>query len=98
MPFILQLTRHLNPVFFRKYPMKNDSRPATARCTLPSMRLPVIQGKIARRILANYRAGATRFPVGTVQFDHALLMRDIPHQWHQAEDLYVGTQGRHRHP
>ena len=53
------------------------------------MRLPVIQGKIARRILANYRAGATRFPVGTVQFDHALLMRDIPHQWHQAEDLYV---------
>ncbi len=23
------------------------------------------------------------FPAGSVQFDHAILMRDIPHEWHQ---------------
>jgi hypothetical protein len=28
-----------------------------------------------------------RFPRGSVQFDHALIMRDIPHEWHEAEDL-----------
>lgn len=38
---------------------------------------------------SSYFADATRFPAGSVQFDHALLMRDIPHEWHQAEDLYV---------
>lgn len=27
------------------------------------------------------------FPPGTVTFDHALLMRDIPHEWHGRETL-----------
>lgn len=27
------------------------------------------------------------FPPGTITFDHALLMRDIAHAWHQQEDL-----------
>jgi hypothetical protein len=22
------------------------------------------------------------FPAGQIEFDHALLMRDIPHEWH----------------
>lgn len=28
------------------------------------------------------------FPAGAIEFDHALVMRDIPHQWHSAEDLH----------
>jgi hypothetical protein len=24
----------------------------------------------------------TIFPSGSIEFDHALLMRDIPHEWH----------------
>lgn len=29
------------------------------------------------------------FPAGSVHFDHALIMRDIPHEWHMADDLYT---------
>ena len=28
-----------------------------------------------------------KFPVGSIAFDHALLMRNIEHQWHAAENL-----------
>jgi len=27
------------------------------------------------------------FPDGSVEFDHALIMRDIRHEWHQAADM-----------
>jgi hypothetical protein len=30
-----------------------------------------------------------RFPDGSIEFDHALVMRDILHEWHKAEDLYA---------
>lgn len=32
-------------------------------------------------------ADHARFPAGSVQFDHALLMRNIPHEWQQADDF-----------
>jgi hypothetical protein len=28
-----------------------------------------------------------RFPAESVQFDHALIMQDIAHEWHSAEDM-----------
>ena len=27
------------------------------------------------------------FPAGSVTFDHALIMRDLPHQWHEVPDM-----------
>jgi hypothetical protein len=30
-----------------------------------------------------------RFPKDSIQFDHGLIMRDVPHEWHQADDLYA---------
>jgi hypothetical protein len=33
-----------------------------------------------------------RFPAGSIEFDHALVMRDILHEWHKAEDLYVASR------
>ena len=35
-----------------------------------------------------------RFPRGAVAFDHALLMRDIPHEWHSEPELAVGEPQR----
>jgi hypothetical protein len=32
-------------------------------------------------------ANPAQFPVGSVEFDHALVMRDIVHEWHRAEDI-----------
>jgi uncharacterized protein YqjF (DUF2071 family) len=41
---------------------------------------------------STYFADVSRFPSGAVQFDHALVMRDTVHEWHQAEDLYAAPQ------
>ena len=41
---------------------------------------------------SSYFGDNTRFPAGSVEFDHALVMRDILHEWHQAEDLYAIQQ------
>ena len=33
------------------------------------------------------------FPSGSIQFDHALIMRDIPHRWMALPDIALGAQG-----
>lgn len=38
-------------------------------------------------IHSSFFEDSSRFPIGTVQFDCALLMRDIHHQWHGRPDL-----------
>jgi hypothetical protein len=34
---------------------------------------------------------AKRFPKGSIEFDHALIMRNIPHEWHKADELPSGS-------
>jgi hypothetical protein len=41
------------------------------------------------RIYSSYFSDETKFPKGTVEFDHALIMRNVRHEWHSADDLYV---------
>jgi hypothetical protein len=41
------------------------------------------------RISSSYFLNQERFPAGAIEFDHALIMRDIKHEWHSADDLYV---------
>ena len=36
---------------------------------------------------SSYFSNESRFPEGSVEFDHALLMENIPHEWHTAEEL-----------
>ena len=43
-------------------------------------------------VRSSYFDDRTRFPAGAIEFDHALIMRDILHEWHQAEDLYTLPQ------
>jgi hypothetical protein len=38
---------------------------------------------------SSYFADRARFPPGSVEFDCALAMRNLSHEWHSAEDLYV---------
>jgi len=40
-------------------------------------------------VYSSYFADEQRFPAGSVEFDHALVMRDIIREWHKAEDLYA---------
>jgi hypothetical protein len=38
-------------------------------------------------VRSSYFEDKTLFPEGSVQFDHALIMRDVLHEWHSAESL-----------
>jgi len=40
-------------------------------------------------IYSSYFSNETKFPRGTIEFDHALIMRNIEHEWHSADDLYL---------
>lgn len=41
------------------------------------------------RIYSSYFSDEMKFPPGAVEFDHALIMRNVQHEWHSADDLYV---------
>ena len=41
------------------------------------------------RIYSSYFSDENKFPKGTIEFDHALIMRNVDHEWHSADDLYV---------
>ena len=41
-------------------------------------------------VYSSFFSDRQRFPQGSIQFDHALLMRDLRHEWHKADDLYAG--------
>jgi uncharacterized protein YqjF (DUF2071 family) len=40
-------------------------------------------------IYSSYFSDKNRFPAGSIEFDHALIMRDIKLEWHSVDDLYV---------
>ncbi|MFL5731795.1 MAG: DUF2071 domain-containing protein [Chloroflexia bacterium] len=42
-----------------------------------------------KKVHSSFFADRTNFPEGSVEFDNALIMRNIAHEWHNAEDLYV---------
>ena len=41
------------------------------------------------RVYSSYFADEAKFPKGSAKFDHALIMRNIAHEWHTASDLHV---------
>jgi hypothetical protein len=45
-------------------------------------------------IESSFFADESLFPPGAVDFDSALLMRNVPHEWHAKEPLYCGEEKR----
>jgi hypothetical protein len=41
------------------------------------------------RVHSSYFADRALFPAGSVEFDCALIMRNIAHEWHAAEEMYL---------
>lgn len=39
------------------------------------------------QVHSSFFADRERFPEGTIEFDHTLVMRDLVHEWHQAGDM-----------
>lgn len=44
------------------------------------------------KVESSFFADRQRFPKDSIEFDHALIMRDLQHEWHQAEDMYARPQ------
>ena len=42
-----------------------------------------------KRVHSSYFLDEARFPKKSVEFDHALIMRNVAHMWHGADDLYL---------
>lgn len=49
-------------------------------------------------VASSYFVDETRFPPGSLQFDHALVMRDIPHEWRDFGNLRVEAAAGDRRP
>ena len=41
------------------------------------------------RVHSSYFSDEEKFPIDAIGFDHALIMRNVAHEWHSADDLYV---------
>jgi hypothetical protein len=53
-----------------------------------------VRALTVEQVESSFFADTNRFPNGSVQFDHALIMRDIPHEWHQAAEMTSEAQIR----
>lgn len=42
-----------------------------------------------RSVYSSYFSDEEKFPKGDIGFDHALIMRNVAHEWHGADDLYI---------
>ena len=66
----------------------------SARCDsdqLDGMRLETSNWQVQALTVSQIRSSVfddtKKFPIGSITFDHALLMRGIEHQWHAAQNL-----------
>jgi hypothetical protein len=39
---------------------------------------------------SSFYADTAMFPEGTIEFDHALIMQNVQHEWHAAPDFVLG--------
>lgn len=62
-------------------------------CRLDGLRLHTLNWQVSvlnvEQVESSFFADHSIFPAGSVEFDHALIMRNVPHEWHQAEDLFT---------
>ena len=63
-------------------------------CRLDGIRLRTKSWQVrplaVEHVESTFFADESVFPRGSVAFDHALIMRDITHQWHVMEDMVTG--------
>jgi hypothetical protein len=62
-------------------------------CRLDGIRLDTEEWQVSPLAVASvessYFDDTENFPAGSAVFDHALIMRDIPHEWHEVESRRV---------
>ena len=62
-------------------------------CRLDGIRLQTagwrVRALAVEQVKSSFFADESMFPAGSVVFDHALVMRDLPHWWHEEADLFT---------
>jgi hypothetical protein len=62
-------------------------------CRLDGLQLKTLDWHVralnVEKVESSFFSDTTYFPAGSVEFDHALIMRNIRHEWHQAADLFT---------
>ena len=51
-----------------------------------------VRALTVEQVESSFFADTSLFPVGSAEFDHALIMRDIASEWHQTKDLFSETR------
>jgi hypothetical protein len=63
---------------------------------LDGLRLRTLEWRVAALSVQTVRSSffddRKNFPDGSIEFDHALIMRDLMHEWHKADDLYGAAE------
>ena len=63
-------------------------------CRLDGLRLDTKSWQVrplaVEHVESSFFADESVFSAGSVVFDHALLMRDIPHRWHEEAPMVTG--------
>lgn len=80
--------------FFEAGCVGYSSRPDS--CLLDGLLLEVSDWRVSsleiRSVRSRYYDDPSIFPHGSVEIDHALLMRDIPHRWHSEPQMKCNPQ------
>lgn len=62
-------------------------------CRLDGLRLKTLDWQVqaleVEKVESSFFSDTANFPAGSAIFDHALIMRNIRHEWHQAADLFT---------
>ncbi|MGC1480376.1 MAG: DUF2071 domain-containing protein [Chthoniobacterales bacterium] len=84
--------------FFEAGCVGYSSRPQS--CVMDGLRLKVDEWRVSslqvERIRSAFFDDRVVFPVGSIEFDHALLMRDVPHEWHSERSMTASGAGGSR--
>ncbi len=77
--------------FFEAGSIGYSSRPNS--CTLDGLKLKISNWQVSPLEITNCRSGyfddQSLFPADSIKLDHALLMRDTPHEWHSEPEMIV---------
>lgn len=65
-------------------------------CRLDGIRLETdgwqVRPLAIEHVKSSFFADESIFPAGSVTFDHALVMRNLSHRWHQEPDMVIGAK------
>jgi len=48
-----------------------------------------VRALLVSEVQSSFFRDSKRFPAGSIEFDHALMMRDVRHEWRKADDLHA---------